>query len=71
VSAEGERLEACRALQVDPAACPEVVEAAFRVLRELACRDGSPAGGRRLVELNRAHRLLSQEARADAATPGR
>ena len=66
-----ERLEACRVLQVDPAACPQVIEAAFRVLRELACMDDSPGGGRRLVELNRAHRLLSGEARADAATAGR
>jgi hypothetical protein len=71
VSAGGERLEACRVLQVDPAACPQVIEAAFRVLRELACMDDSPAGGRRLVELNRAHRLLSEGAVADAAMRGR
>jgi hypothetical protein len=60
MTADEARLRACRVLQVDPEACPEVIEAAFRVLREHACRDDSPAGGRRLVELNRAHRRLSE-----------
>jgi hypothetical protein len=66
-----ELLHACRVLQVDPAACPEVIEAAFRVLREQACRDDSPAGGRRLIELNRAHGQLSQRGRADAGAGAR
>ncbi|MDX6645019.1 MAG: hypothetical protein QOK40_746 [Miltoncostaeaceae bacterium] len=67
---DDDRLRACRVLQVDPAACPAVIEAAFQVLREQACRDDSPAGGRRLVELNRAHRRLS-ERRPDARGTGR
>jgi hypothetical protein len=71
VTAEEERLQACRVLQVDPEACPEVIEAAFQVLREQACRDDSPAGGRRLVELNRAHRRLSERGRAGAGRAGR
>ena len=54
-----------RTLQVDPEACPEVIEAAFGVLREQALRDPSDAAPRRLAELNAAHRVLSDpEARA-------
>ena len=48
-----------RTLQVDPAACPEVIEAAYTVLREQACRDDSDAAPRRLADLMRAHRVLS------------
>ena len=71
MTADEERLRACRVLQVDPEACPEVIEAAFQVLREQACRDDSAAGGRRLVDLNRAHRLLRAGGRADGASAGR
>jgi hypothetical protein len=71
VSADEELLLACRVLQVDPEASSEVIEAAFRVLREQACRDDSAAGGRRLVELNRAHRRLSERGRADSRGGGR
>ena len=46
-------------------------EAAFQVLREQACQDETAAGGRRLVELNRAHRWLSEGGRADASGGGR
>ncbi len=53
------REEPYRTLQVDPAACPEVIEAAFGVLREQALRDPSDAAPRRLAELNAAHRVLS------------
>ena len=57
--------EPYRTLQVDPEACPEVIEAAFGVLREQALRDPSDAAPRRLAELNAAHRVLSDpEARA-------
>jgi hypothetical protein len=66
VTADEERLRPYRVLQVDPAACPEVIEAAFRVLREQACRDDSDAGGRRLAELNRAHREVTERARRKA-----
>ena len=58
--------EPYRTLQVDPEACPEVIEAAFGVLREQALRDSSDAAPRRLAELNAAHRVLSDpEARAE------
>jgi hypothetical protein len=65
MTADEERLRPYRVLQIDPGACPEVIEAAFRVLREQACRDDSPAGGRRLIELNRAHREVTERARAE------
>ncbi len=52
-----------RVLEVHPSARVEVIEAAFVVLRELALRDESPAGARRLVELNRAHAVLTDPAR--------
>lgn len=44
----------------------EVIEAAFVVLREAACRDNSPKGGRLLVELSRAHHVLSDPERRRA-----
>lgn len=50
-------------LQVAPHACPEVIEAAFAVLREQACRDDSTQGHRRLVALNRAHHVLGDAGR--------
>jgi hypothetical protein len=48
-----------RVLQVQPDACPEVIDAAFGALREMVLRspaDGAPA---RLAELMGAHRTLS------------
>jgi hypothetical protein len=51
--------EACRVLQVDPAARPEVVEAAFSALRELLLRADAADAPRRLAELNLAHRTLA------------
>lgn len=48
-----------RVLQVDRAACSQVIEAAFRALRELVLSDGSEEAPGRLAELNRAHRALS------------
>lgn len=59
-----------RVLEVHVAARAEVIEAAFVVLRELALSDDSPDGSRRLVELNRAHVVLTnpeRRARYDAA----
>jgi hypothetical protein len=50
-------------LQVHPSACPEVIEAAFRVLRELTCRDDGDDAPRRLAELNAAHRALREARR--------
>lgn len=47
-----------RVLQVDPEACPEVIEAAFVVLREKLLRDDPPDAPRRLAALNAAHRAL-------------
>ncbi len=44
-------------LEVDPAARPEVIQAAFTVLRELAAKD-EVHGARWLVRLNWAHRVL-------------
>ncbi|MEW6583870.1 MAG: hypothetical protein AB1416_14040 [Actinomycetota bacterium] len=48
-----------RTLQVHPEACPEVVDAAFRVLREKLLREDPPDAPRRLARLNAAHRALS------------
>lgn len=48
--------EACRILQVDPAACRQVVDAAFGVLREMCLRDDGADAPRRLAQLTLAHR---------------
>ena len=58
-----------RVLQVDRAACPQVIEAAFGALREIALGDESEDAPRRLAELNRAHRALADPA-ARAAVDG-
>jgi hypothetical protein len=57
-------LEASRALQVDPSACPEVVEAAFTVLREMVLRSDADDAPRQLARLGAAHRVLTEAARA-------
>jgi len=44
---------------VHPEACPEVIEAAFRVLREMVLRSDAGDAPRRLAELNAAHRTLT------------
>lgn len=54
-----EGLDPYRVLQVHPDAQAEVIEAAFAVLREIACADDT-AGGRDLVRLTWAHRVLLQ-----------
>lgn len=53
-------------LEVASHARPEIIEAAFAVLREAACRDNSPKGGRLLVQINRAHHTLSDPERRRA-----
>ena len=47
-----------RTLQVHPEACDEVIDAAFRVLREQILRDESDEAPARLAALLRAHRAL-------------
>ena len=59
---EGVEVDPYRELQVDPGACPEVIAAAFGVLREMILRDDDPDGPRRLARLNAAHRTLSDPA---------
>ena len=62
-----------RALQVDPEACPEVIDAAFGVLREMTLRSHDEDAPRRLARLMAAHRTLSDPARRaewDAGRPG-
>ncbi len=58
-------------LEVAPHARPQVIDAAFGVLRELAARDQSPAGARPLVMLNRAHAVLCDPERRAAYDHGR
>ena len=54
--------EAFRVLQVDPGARPEVVRAAFGVLREICLREDGDDAPRRLAELNLALRLAGERA---------
>ena len=58
-------------LQVAPHACDRVIAAAFSVLREMALSDEAPDAPRRLAELNRAHRTLSDPALRAAHDAGR
>ena len=51
-----------RELQVDPGACPEVIAAAFGVLREMVLRSDDADAPRRLARLSAAHRTLSDPA---------
>ncbi len=53
-------------LEVAVHARATVIDAAFAVLREDACRDDSAAGSARLVALNRAHHVLSDADRRRA-----
>lgn len=55
-----------RVLQLHPSACPEVITAAFVVLREMALRDPGEGAPRRLAELTAAHRALSDPDRRAA-----
>jgi hypothetical protein len=48
-----------RVLQVHPEACPEVIEAAFDVLREMILRSPAEDAPARLAELIAAHRALA------------
>ncbi len=50
-------LDPHRVLEVHPEARPEVIEAAFTVLREMACADEQD-GARQLVRLTWARRVL-------------
>jgi hypothetical protein len=50
--------DAYRILEVDPGARPEVVRAAFTVLREMCLAEDADDAPRRLAELNRAFRLV-------------
>jgi DnaJ-class molecular chaperone len=50
-------------LEVAAHARPQVIEAAFAVLRELAARDDSAAAVRVLVRLNQAHAVLCDPVR--------
>ncbi|WP_217915908.1 hypothetical protein [Miltoncostaea marina] len=63
-----------RVLEVDPRARPEVIAAAFAVLRELCLRSDDDDAPRRLAALNAAHRTLADPARRaaydDARGPG-
>lgn len=52
-----------RELQVDRAACPQVIDAAFAVLREMTLRSDDEDAPRRLARLMAAHRILSDPAR--------
>jgi hypothetical protein len=56
--------EAFRVLQVDPAACRQVVDAAFGVLREMCLRDDGQDAPRRLAELTLAHRIATGTGRS-------
>ena len=58
--------QAFRVLQVDPAACRQVVDAAFGVLREMCLRDDADDAPRRLAELTRAHRIATSDAENSA-----
>ena len=53
--------EAFRVLQVDPAACRQVVDAAFGALRERCLRDDADDAPRRLAELTLAHRIAREK----------
>ena len=55
---EGVGPDPYRELQVNPEACPEVIAAAFAVLRELTLRADDDGAPRRLARLNAAHRTL-------------
>lgn len=50
-------------LEVAPHARPSVIDAAFAVLREAACADISDKGHNLLVNINRAHHVLSDPER--------
>ena len=56
---EGLDLDPYRELQVDPSARPEVIAAAFGVLREMVLRSDDDDAPRRLARLAAAHRTLS------------
>ena len=55
-----------RELQVHRDACPEVIDAAFAVLREMVLRSEDDEAPRRLARLMAAHRTLSDPARRAA-----
>jgi hypothetical protein len=56
--------EAYRVLELHPSARPEVVRAAFGALREICLREDGDDAPRRLAELNRAFRTVTEHERA-------
>ena len=56
--------EAYRVLELHPSARPEVVRAAFGTLREICLREEGEDAPRRLAELNRALRTVTERAEA-------
>ena len=59
-----------RELHVHRNACPEVIDAAFGVLREMVLRSDDEDAPRRLARLMTAHRTLSDPARRAAWDAG-
>ena len=55
-----------RILQVDPEACPQVIDAAFTVLREMVLRSDDDDAPRRLARLGAAYRTLGDPGRRAA-----
>ena len=51
---------------MDPGACPQVIDAAFTVLREMVLRSDDDDAPRRLARLGAAHRTLADPARRAA-----
>lgn len=51
---------------MDPEACPQVIEAAFTVLREMVLRSDADDAPRQLARLGAAHRTLSDPERRAA-----
>ena len=64
------RADPYRVLQVHPDACPEVIAAAFGVLREMVLASDADDAPRRLAELNAAHRTLADPLRRAAHDAG-
>ncbi len=60
-----------RELQVHPEACPEVIEAAFAVLREMTLRSHDDDAPGRLARLMAAHRVLTDPERRAALDAAR
>ena len=55
---------------MDPEACPQVIEAAFTVLREMVLRGDADDAPRQLARLGAAHRTLADPGRRAAHDAG-